>query len=244
MNIILFDADEIGAPISRTDRRIVHIFDVLRRKVGDAIDVGLVNGPRGKAVLTSATDDWVEFEFQWYQAPPGLLRIDLIVGLARPQTCRKILQEATSLGVSRILLVASDRGETSYAQSKLWTTDQWKSLVRAGVEQAFTTRFPAVEFGLTLNEAIALTSSADRKICLDNYEATVGVSNAVGDANSVVLVVGAERGWTQRERALFIAHRFTMAHLGPRPLRTETATIASISIVASKLQENDLPQEN
>ena len=73
---------------------------------------GLIDGPRGKAVLRSGTEDQVVLEFSWNEEPEPLLPIDLIVGLSRPQTSRKILQEATSLGVRRIHFVATDRGES------------------------------------------------------------------------------------------------------------------------------------
>ena len=237
MNIILFGADEINSPFPRNDQRVVHILSVLRRKLGDSTDVGLINGPRGKATLTSVSQESVEFDFQWLQEPPALLPIDLIVGLSRPQTCRKVLQEATSLGVRRIAFVSTDRGEDSYAKSKLWTSDQWKRLIREGVQQAFTTRFPVVEFGISINEAIDSTATADRLICLDNYEATIDLLPAVDKSSSVVIAIGSERGWTERERAIFSDAQFTFAHLGDRPLRTETAMIAAVSITSTVLRQ-------
>ena len=153
MNIILVDQHEIDSPLPRDDLRVIHILDVLRRQVGDATDVGLLNGPRGKAILKSVDPQEVVFEFVWSQPPAPLLPIDLIVGLSRPQTSRKILQEATSLGVRRIFFVNTDRGEPSYATSKLWTTDQWQRLVRLGVEQAFSTWTPEVQVGIELTDA-------------------------------------------------------------------------------------------
>ena len=239
VNIILFNAEEINSPFPRNDERVVHILNVLRRQTGDSTDVGLVNGPRGKATLTSVSEDVVDFSFQWLQEPPDLFPVDLIVGLSRPQTCRKILQEATSLGVGRIFFVNTDRGEDSYAKSKLWATDQWKRLVREGVQQAFTTRFPAIEFGISITDAIRSTETAERSICLDNYEATVGLLPAVKESTSVVVAVGSERGWTKRERAIFSDAQFTFAHLGQRPLRTETATIAAVGIINAALRRGE-----
>lgn len=235
MNIILFERHEIDGPFGRDDHRVVHILNVLRREVGDATDVGLVNGPRGKAVLKALGEQEVEFEFTWDAEPPQLLPIDLIVGLSRPQTSRKILQEATSLGARSIYFALTDRAEPSYASSKLWTTDQWQRLVRAGVEQAFSTRFPTVKYGLSLSDCIDLVDSTAHKICLDNYEATTGLWEATHQKESVVLAIGSERGWTENERALFRQNGFELAHLGDRPLRTETATIAAIGIVSGVL---------
>ena len=236
MNIILFENHEVDAPIRRADRRVDHILNVLRREVGDSTDVGLVDGPRGKAILRSLNEHEVIFDFIWGAEPPALLPIDLIVGLSRPQTSRKILQEATSLGVRSIYFAATERAEPSYAFSKLWTTDEWKRLVRAGVEQAFSTRFPTVKFGVSICDCIASTNSAAHRICLDNYEATTGLWEASNHKQSVVLAIGSERGWTKDERELFRQNDFVLAHLGDRPLRTETAALASISIVSAQMR--------
>ena len=164
-----------------------------------------------------------------------MLPIDLIVGLSRPQTSRKILQEVTSLGVRRILFVATDRGERSYETSKLWTTNEWRQCIRSGVEQAFSTRFPEVKFGLTLTDGINAMDGLPNRICLDNYEATGSLRDVAEGNAAVVLAIGSERGWSAKERDLFRSHGFDLAHLGERPLRTETAAIAAVSIVAAGL---------
>lgn len=236
MNIILFENHEVDAPFRRDDRRVIHILNVLRREVGDSTDVGLVNGPRGKAILKSLNEHEVVFDFSWGEESPALLPIDLIVGLSRPQTCRRILQEATSLGVRSLYFAATQRAEPSYAASKLWTTDEWKRLVRMGSEQAFSTRFPTVKFGVSLRDCIESTNSAAHRICLDNYEATTGLWEAASQKPSLVLTIGSERGWTDDERALFRQNGFALAHLGDRPLRTETAVIAAISIVSAQMR--------
>ena len=233
MNIILFEESEVDAPFSIDDPRMKHLLEILRREPGDETDVGLVNGPRGKAVLQSVSEDQVELEFHWKEEPESLLPIDLIVGLSRPQTSRKILQEATSLGVRCIHFVATDRGERSYAMSKLWTTNEWRQCVQTGVEQAFSTRFPEVCVDLTLVESIEALKDVRGRICLDNYEASLSLRKAADEHEAVVLAVGSERGWSAKERDLFRHNGFSLAHLGERPLRTETAAIAAISIVTS-----------
>ena len=49
MNIVLFEAEEVYLPLARQDARAKHILSVLRREIGDTFDVGVINGPRGKA---------------------------------------------------------------------------------------------------------------------------------------------------------------------------------------------------
>lgn len=236
MNIILFEVSEIDSPLSRDDYRAIHIFNVLKRKVGETIDVGIINGTRGKALLKSVNEAEVEFDFEWNEEPAPLLPIDLIVGLPRPQTCRKILQQATSLGVRSISFCRSFLGERSYATSKLWNTNEWERIVRTGVEQAYTTRFPNIQFGLKLADCFEATKSVETRICLDNYESPLGLWTTPFSSSSIVLAIGSERGWTVNELSAFREHGFDLAHLGERPLRTETATVAAISLIAARLQ--------
>jgi 16S rRNA (uracil1498-N3)-methyltransferase len=54
---------------------------------------------------------------------------------------------------------------------------------------------------------------------------------------SIVLAVGPEGGWEKEELAQALDTRFTLVTLGRRILRAETAAIAAISIVQSRLGE-------
>src|SRR5687767_15086536 len=115
VNLILFEPSEIQQPLPITDRRAHHILAVLRRRVGDTFDVGVVNGSRGRATLQSVTSDILALGFEWTEAPRIADPITLIVGLPRPQTARDILRDATTLGVAAIHFVRTDRSDPSYA---------------------------------------------------------------------------------------------------------------------------------
>ena len=105
MNIVLFEADEVYRPLDRQDSRAKHILNVLRREIGDTFDAGVINGPRGKARVERIDKDNLILEFELNETDPPLYPIELIVGLSRPQTNRRILREATSLGVRRLSFV-------------------------------------------------------------------------------------------------------------------------------------------
>jgi RsmE family RNA methyltransferase len=105
-----------------------------------------------------------------------------------------------------------------------------------GAEQAFDTRLPEVTFTRTLPDALSAIGRPDLRVALDNYESSrrLGELNVTpGDAH--VLAIGAERGWSVADREVLRAHRFTLAHLGSRVLRTETATVAALTILRMKL---------
>jgi 16S rRNA (uracil1498-N3)-methyltransferase len=229
VNLILFEPAEIGQPLSRRDPRAVHIVEVLRRKEGDLFDAGIIDGPQGKATVATIGPETVVFRFGAVCDPPPADPIHLLVALPRPQTARKILGEATALGVASIRFFPSERGEPGYATSSLWKTPEWRRHLIDGASQAFDTRLPEVLHGPGLDELAAALPLHCRRIALDNYEALRRMA-PVGGASPVALAFGPERGWSPAERDLLRGRGFELAHLGGRVLRTETAVVAAIAI--------------
>lgn len=237
MNLILFRDDELANPLPRSDPRYAHITGVLRCRSGDSFDAGLVNGPRGKAILHTVTATEIGLTFTPKEDPPPLFPLTLVVGLARPQTCRDILRETTSLGVAGLCFVATDKGERAYGRSRIWQKENYRRYLIAGAEQAFTTRVPWVSLFASLEDCLDFLSqdagqaSGADKLALDNYEATLPLSSCAPRAPSCILAIGAERGWSAGERVRLTVNGFTLAGLGGRILRTETACIAGITLV-------------
>jgi RsmE family RNA methyltransferase len=240
VNIVLFEPNELLAPLPLSDVRATHIIDVLRREKGDSFDAGIVDGPRGKAKVHTVTPAGITLSFSWQAEPPPLPPIDLIVGMSRPQTCRKILNEATTLGVASMAFVQTERGEPSYAKSTLWSSGEWRRHLVEGAAQAFCTRLPSVIHGPKLSEFLAAQNAANVKIALDNYEASLGLaaafqagiaSRSTNQVQGLSLAIGSERGWSPAERNALTASDFILAHLGPRVLRTETAVVAALAVV-------------
>ena len=234
MNIVLFEAREIEHSFPMADRRSQHVLNVLRCNIGDSFDVGLIDGPRGKATLLAIEAGALKLQFAWREKPPPFDPITLIVGLPRPQTARKILEEATALGVEAMHFVTSRRGEAGYARSKLWTTDEWRRRLIDGASQAFSTRLPVVTSGRDLREVLEGLPAASCRLALDNYESPASLP-AAEVSEPAVLALGPERGWSAEERDLLREAGFKLVHLGERVLRVETACVAAVALVKAKL---------
>ena len=230
MNLIHFETGEIDLPLPRTDPRAVHLVRVLRRREGDTFDAGIVNGPAGKATLAAMGPEALTIRFEPGPLPAAADPIHLVVAFPRPQTARKILNEATSLGVATMRFFQSQRGEPSYAASTLWESGEWRRHLLEGAAQAFDTRLPEVTRDSGLRESLAALPPGCARIAMDNYEATMRLPNGLA-ARPVALAFGPERGWSPAERSLLRECGFTLAHLGSRVLRTETAVVAAISVV-------------
>ncbi|AWI09366.1 16S rRNA (uracil(1498)-N(3))-methyltransferase [Ereboglobus luteus] len=253
MNLILFTPDDFSTAsrdavtLAKNDARAAHIIGVLRRRPGDTFDAGLVNGPRGKGTLSGiASDGAISLAFAWDKTePPPLPPVTLVIGLPRPQTARKILNEATALGVSEMHFATTARGEPSYAQSTLWTTGEYRRHLEAGAAQAFCTRIPRIEFSNTLDETLASLARdrpSARRVALDNYESPASLGELLSSHSAprapnseFILALGSERGWTADERDRLRAAHFAFAHLGPRVLRLETAIVSAVALALAHM---------
>ncbi|MGE3982761.1 MAG: 16S rRNA (uracil(1498)-N(3))-methyltransferase, partial [Dehalococcoidia bacterium] len=99
---------------------------MLRLSEGDSFLAGIVDGLIGRATLRSIDAEALAIDFEPERESPPLDPITLIVGLPRPQTAKKVLHEATAMGVQRIHFVRSDLGERSYAHSPLWKAGEYR----------------------------------------------------------------------------------------------------------------------
>jgi len=233
MNLILFEPGELDRELPRGDRRTKHIRRILKLEPGDVAKVGVLGGLLGTATLEEITDSGnLRLSFALDTRPLPLHPLDLVVGLTRPISARHVLREATALGVGSIRFVEADHSERSYIQSHLWTTDEAQDHLRAGAEQSRSTLLPDLHCGGPLEEAIeTLPDDLKDRVALDNVEGAHRLGATPVEAGRTILAVGPERGWTDRERRVLEGANFTLEHIGPRALRTETACIAGLALV-------------
>jgi 16S rRNA (uracil1498-N3)-methyltransferase len=229
MNLVLFEKDEPGVLLRVSDPRAQHVIRILRLREGDSFDCGVINGRKGKACIVSCTAEIMKLELMLTEDPSPLHPVTLVIGLTRPQTAKKILREATSLGVSRIVFAATSKSEPAYCLSSLWERGDYLRYLLEGASQAFSTLLPSVEARKDLGTLILGESDCNRLAC-DNYEATVGLSTCEYEYPKTLLAIGPERGWTNRERDILRDSGCTLVSLGKRILRSETACVTALSL--------------
>ncbi|MCC5024981.1 MAG: 16S rRNA (uracil(1498)-N(3))-methyltransferase [Candidatus Synoicihabitans palmerolidicus] len=234
MNIVLFDPTEIGLPLARSDERCKHVLKVLRRAVGTTFDVGLINGPRGKATVEAINSEVLSLSFSW--APPHTVAptTQIVIGLPRPQTARDVLRDATTLGATGLDFIATARSDPNYAQSSLWTKHQWRRHVIQGAAQAFDTHVPSVTWDQSLSTVLNQhRDSGHLFIALDVYGPTAQLSQLKLShcEQPVTLLVGPERGWDEADRVELAAHHIVRYSLGPRVLRTENVVLVALTLI-------------
>ena len=231
LNILLIEkkVDFLNLPVR--GEIASHVLTVLKVVVGDKIDIGAHNGPKGKATIIKVTSEELQISIQWQEPHMcDLYPVSLIAGLSRPQTCRKILEQASSLGVSKMNFFISEKSEPSYVESRLWKSDEWKKKIIKGIEQSFSTFIPECKIWSNLEECLFEQKKNSYRFAFDNYESlkTLEDSNAWKGRNHYTVAIGPERGWSSEERNLLRENNFLLVSMGPRVLRQETALVAGL----------------
>ena len=234
MNLFLLKQEVASLEWSVDDPRAIHLKKVLRTETGGRVDFGVVDGPRGKGLVKWTGSGTVQISFEWNGPHPNdLVPISLLVGLSRPQTCRKIIEQASALGVSELIFFRAEKSQPSYEKSSLWD-EEWQRLLIKGAEQAFSCHLPRCEKVNCLETAIQSSLFSTTRLALDVYEASQSLSEVtIPNNENTLLAVGPERGWSQSEREFLRDQKFTLSHMGQRVLRVETAVVASVGYLSA-----------
>lgn len=232
MNIILLEENEHFLPSS--DERAKHIRKVLHLGVGDSFRAGIMNSMQGKATIISSDEKGIELAFEAEEDGSALYPLTLIVAQVRPICMRRILREAVSMGVGKLILPVSDLGEKSYLGASLYTEGEYRKILIDGAMQSGFTGVSEVRIASTLEEALS-QAEGDCRILLDNRKGASRLAEAELEGKSVVLAIGPERGWSDREVELFERAGYSPMLIGKRILRTETAAVGGTLLALSRM---------
>lgn len=230
MNLVLLAPGELdGERALLRGPRASHILEVHRAEPGRQLRVGVVGGRMGHAVVAAASgrgnEALVELRVGALEEdPPSPSPVTLLLAMPRPKVLRRVLGLVASAGIKRVILFGAARVEKSYWQSPLATPEAVREALLLGLEQGRDTVVPVVEqrrlFRPFVEDEGPLLAHAATAL-LAHPAADAGCPRA--PSGPVVLAVGPEGGFVEFERSLFTAAGFTLASLGPRPLRVEHA---------------------
>lgn len=228
MNLILLEPDDFINPhLARlSDRRALHIAQILRSQPGDTVKVGLLNGNLGRATIVKLEGNDVHLDVpDLSESPPPTLPLTLILGLPRPRMLQRTLQTIATMGVEKLCLVQTARVEKSFWQTPLLKDTAVREQLLLGLEQGKATQLPAVycyhRFRPFLEDHLPdLVADTPQRWIAHPGEYPVAQP---ATREPVALAVGPEGGFIENEIAGFVDAGFSPIQLGQRILRVETA---------------------
>jgi 16S rRNA (uracil1498-N3)-methyltransferase len=230
------DAIEASRLIQLSGQDARHISHVLRLKPGEVIEVAGASGQIGLARIERVENDqviaYVESLKTGGAEPP--VSIILAQGLPKADKMEFIVQKAVELGVSAIAPMACEHSVVRYDSKKAAArVERWQSIAREAAKQSKRDNIPAVAPIRELKQVLQECPDGTTIIMLYEGKTPVCLRQALRQsaAASYLLLIGPEGGFSQAEVELCQQFGGQSVTLGPRILRTETASLAAVSII-------------
>ena len=219
-----------GRAVSLPDNVVRHLH-VLRLKPDE--EIVLFNGdgkayPARLGVLEKrrATAEILREEEADNESP---LNITLVQAVSSGERMDFTLQKSVELGVGEIRPVLSERcvvrldGERAAKR-----VARWQEIVVSACEQSGRNTVPQVLPLVSYQEALRQMPSEKTKLLMSVRNAQK-LNRITPSSDGLIFMVGPEGGWTEIEEQQAFGTGFQAVTLGPRVLRTETASLAAIA---------------
>jgi 16S rRNA (uracil1498-N3)-methyltransferase len=232
MNLLLCEPEELS-PDGRAEisgQRAEHLRKILKLNPGDSVTAGVIGRGTGRAEIEELGPGYARLKLTISNPPESLYPLSLAVGMVRPIQTRRILKTAAAFGIQEVLFVPTALGENSYREAKIW--GEYRNFLVEGASQGGICSLPEVIRYGSLEEFLEGTSHRDGRILFDLADGPAAPS---GKSEEAVILIGSERGWTEKERRRILDAGFELRGLGRRILTTETACTAATALTLREL---------
>lgn len=229
-------ADQVsGNRAFLTGAHAAHLARVLRARIGQEFDISIGNRVRRGRII-GIDSEGIELELGEEVPSPSPPRITLALAIFKFDRMEWAIEKCAELGASLIVPVIAQRTDPRLASAAFKRVERWRRILRQAAEQSRQGQPPEIRAPIRLEQAVGLPGP--RRILLAEGETETTLIEALpsdSTATEVVLALGPEGGWSEREVETFRAAGWLPASLGNTILRAETAAIAATAIVLSRL---------
>ena len=210
-----------------------HLVRVLRLREGAGLIVfdGCGHEFSAEIVRIDGNKVTVRLSNQLSNKTESPLQINLIQGISRGERMDWTLQKATELGIHAISPVLTARSvvrlDDKQAEKKL---EHWQAIVVGACEQSGRNTVPHLATPTTLNQYLTNTEPTGLRLVL-SPTAPASLAGLTRSPTKVDILIGPEGGLDDAEVLLAERVGFMPVRLGPRVLRTETASVVALSVL-------------
>ena len=225
-----------GERIVITGSDVNHIVNVLRMKPGEKVRVSDSAEHAFFCHVEELSQDevWLHIDEQDELGTEFAHKVYLFQGLPKGDKMELIIQKAVELGVYEIIPVAMKNCVVKLDEKKAANkVKRWQAIAESAAKQSKRTVIPEVKMPVNWKE---VRQSKELEITLVPYEnergmqATREILQSIPDGAAIGVMIGPEGGFAPEEIAAVdgTMHRIS---LGRRILRTETAGLATLSML-------------
>lgn len=208
-----------------------YLSHVLRAKPGDQLT--LFNGLGGEytAIVDRLDKKSVKVMVQSFidREVESPIQIHLAQGIARGEKMDTIVQKSTELGVTSIIPLITERCNVRLDKDReTKRREHWQAVAVSACEQSGRNRVPEVVLPVDFQPWLSRANATLKFILTPHVKEAMPPLN-LESTSSILMLIGPEGGLSDHEVALAMMHGFIPLSLGPRILRTETASLAAMA---------------
>lgn len=209
-----------------------HASRVLRLRKGDAVQIFDGNGNECHGMIAELSGKRVVVDdiraVRINRESP--LHITLAQALSSSEKMDWVIQKATELGATEIQPLSTERSVARLSSERAEKrVEHWQQVAIAACEQCGRNALPIIHAPLDIMAWLQQSRpEPDTKFILMPQSAA-SLSSQAKPAGKIILLIGAEGGFTQTESESALLCGFIPIRMGARVLRTETAAIAGLS---------------
>jgi 16S rRNA (uracil1498-N3)-methyltransferase len=240
---VFFVAPECVTPptISITGELLNHIRNSLRIESGECLWFSNGQGTRYRVEVTGISKQSVVGQILEILHEPVHVAPRLVLGqsLLKGEKMDWVIQKATELGVQEIIPIESRHSIVQLKPDRLdHQLSRWQRIALEAAQQSEQWRVPTIARPQSLPTVLARSGMSCTILLLAERQHGQSLQRAAlpqGTNNSLLLLIGPEGGWSTEEMAIAGKGGVEPLTLGQQILRAETAAIAAISILQSRL---------
>ncbi|MFS0786268.1 16S rRNA (uracil(1498)-N(3))-methyltransferase [Shouchella sp. 1P09AA] len=243
-----FIADEqmSDTNISVTGEDAQHIRKVMRMSVGDHI---VCVNTRSRSVvvkLTAVSEASVDGEILYDEDKQTDMpvQVTLAQGLPKGDKFEYIIQKATELGVHAIIPFLAERSIVKWDEKKIQKKlTRFEKIAKEASEQSHRSSIPQIEAPLDGQALVSRVNLYDACLVCDEEEAKQGEKSQLKQmletlkpGTRLLIIVGPEGGLSRSEVRELTGAQARTCSLGPRILRTETASLYILAALSYQVE--------
>lgn len=220
-----------------------HIRNVLRMKAGEKVRISTSSGKNYFCRLSEIGETMVQAEILEELAEGTELpnKIYLFQGLPKGDKMELIIQKAVELGAYEIIPVSMKncvvKLDAKKAENKV---RRWQEIAKSAAKQSKRSLIPEIRTPLTYRQAVEAARELDAVLVpYENERGMAATKEAVERlkaGQSIGIFIGPEGGFAPEEIELAKSEDMQLISLGKRILRTETAGLATLAVLAYHLE--------